>query len=35
MLHHPKIIKTSVVNWFPPLCAVFDFIFAVFILKFY
>jgi hypothetical protein len=35
MLHHPRIIKTSVVKWFPPLCAVFDFIFAVFILRFY
>lgn len=35
MLHHPRIIKTRVVNWFPPLCAVFDFILAVFILRFY
>lgn len=35
LLHHPKIIKTNVVKWFPPLCAVFDFIVAVFILRFY
>lgn len=35
MLHHPKLIKTSVVKWFPPLCAVFDWIVAVFILRFY
>ncbi|ETI67250.1 DUF6010 family protein [Neobacillus vireti] len=35
MLHHPKIIKTSVVKWFPPICAVFDFIVAVFIVRFY
>ncbi|MDQ1147836.1 hypothetical protein QE429_004663 [Bacillus sp. SORGH_AS 510] len=35
MLHHPKLIKTSVVRWFPPLCAVFDFIVAFFIMRFY
>lgn len=35
MLHHPRIIKTKIVRWFPPLCAAFDFIVAVFILRFY
>jgi hypothetical protein len=35
MLHHPRMIKTKVVKWFPPLCATFDFIVAVFILRFY
>lgn len=35
MLHHPRIIRISVVKWFPPLCAVFDTIVAVFILRFY
>lgn len=35
MFHHPKMIKTKVVRWFPPLCAVFDFIVAVFIFRFY
>jgi hypothetical protein len=35
MLHHSRIIKTRVVKWFPPLCAVFDFIVAVFILRFF
>ncbi|MEH7083033.1 DUF6010 family protein [Neobacillus drentensis] len=34
-LHHPRIIKTSVVRWFPPLCAIFDFIVAVFMWRFY
>ncbi|MHC0037988.1 DUF6010 family protein [Pseudoneobacillus sp. C159] len=35
MLHHPKVVKTKVVKWFPPLCAIFDFVVAVFILTFY
>ncbi|WP_462413119.1 DUF6010 family protein [Neobacillus sp. Marseille-QA0830] len=35
MLHHPKLVKTSVVKWFPPLCAVYDIIFAIFIIRFY
>lgn len=35
MLHHPKIIKTKVVRWFPPLCAAYDFIVAIFIFSFY
>lgn len=35
MLHHPKVIKTEVVRWFPPLCAIFDWIVAVFILRFF
>ena len=35
MLHHPKVIKTKVVRWFPPLCAVFDWIVAVCILRFF
>jgi len=35
MLHHPKIIKTKVINWFPPICATFDFVVALFILRFF
>jgi hypothetical protein len=35
MLHHPNLVKTKVIRWFPPLCAAFDFIVAVFIFKFY
>lgn len=34
-LHHPKMIKTKIIKWFPPLCAIFDIIVAVFILTFY
>lgn len=35
ILHHPRLIQTKVVNWFPPLCAVYDFVVAIFILTFY
>ncbi|UGB30570.1 DUF6010 family protein [Metabacillus sp. B2-18] len=35
LLHHPKIIQTKVVKWFPPLCAVFDLVVAIFIIQFY
>ena len=35
LLHHPRVIKTKVVKWFPPLCAVFDFVVAIFIMRFY
>ncbi len=35
MLHHPRLIKTKVVRWFPPLCAVFDWIVGIYILVFY
>jgi hypothetical protein len=35
MLHHPKMIKTKVIKWFPPLCAVFDFVVAAYILTFF
>jgi len=36
MLHHPAAaIKTKVVKWFPPLCAVFDFVVAAYLLVFF
>ncbi|MFD2442478.1 DUF6010 family protein [Bacillus sp. CGMCC 1.16607] len=35
MFHHPHMIKTKVIKWFPPLCATYDFIVAIFILTFY
>lgn len=28
LLHHNKCVGTPIVSWFPPLCAVFDFIVA-------
>jgi hypothetical protein len=35
MLHHPRVIQTKVVRWFPPLCATFDFVVGIYILVFY
>jgi uncharacterized protein DUF6010 len=35
LCHHPKRIRTRVVNWFPPICATFDFAVAIFILVWY
>ncbi|MGV3487313.1 MAG: DUF6010 family protein [Tuberibacillus sp.] len=35
LLHHPRVIKTKVVRWFPPLCAVFDFVVAVYLFIFF
>ncbi|MEP6707226.1 MAG: DUF6010 family protein [Pyrinomonadaceae bacterium] len=35
MTHHPNRIKTRVVYWFPPICATFDFVVAVFIVASY
>jgi hypothetical protein len=35
MLHHPRMIKTKVVRWFPPLCAAYDFVVGIFIFSFY
>ena len=32
LAHHPKAISTKVVRWFPPLCAVFDFVVAIYVL---
>jgi hypothetical protein len=32
LCHQPKRIRTRVVNWFPPICATFDFAVAIFIL---
>ena len=29
ILHHNKYVGTPIVSWFPPFCAVFDFIVAV------
>jgi hypothetical protein len=31
ILHHPKIIQTKVIKWFPPFCAVVDFIVGIYI----
>jgi hypothetical protein len=31
MLHHPRLIKTRIIKWFPPICAVFDFVVAGYI----
>jgi hypothetical protein len=31
LCHHPKRIRTRVVDWFPPICATFDFAVAAFI----
>ncbi len=30
--HHPRLVKTPVVPWFPPLCAAFDLVVAAWIL---
>jgi len=35
MFHHPRMIGTKVVKWFPPACAIFDFIVAAYILVFF
>ncbi|WP_284641165.1 DUF6010 family protein [Paenibacillus silviterrae] len=35
MLHHPKVIKTKVIHWFPPLCAIFDVTVAAYIFIFF
>lgn len=35
MGHHPKRIQTRVVPWFPPICATFDFVVAIFIAIWY
>lgn len=35
ILHHPKLIKTKVVKWFPPLCAIYDLVVAIFIFQFF
>lgn len=32
LLHHPKAIKTKVVSWYPPFCAIYDWLVAGFIL---
>lgn len=32
MLHHRKHVKTPIVKWFPPLCAVFDGVVGAFVL---
>jgi hypothetical protein len=29
--HHPRLIRTQIVEWFPPVCAVFDFVVAAFV----
>lgn len=34
-LHHPKIITTKVAAWYPPFCAVYDWMIASFILIYY
>ena len=31
LCHHPKRIRTRVVDWFPPICATFDFAVAIYI----
>ncbi len=31
-VHHPRGVPTSVRNWYPPFCAVFDWVVAAFIL---
>jgi hypothetical protein len=30
-MHHPKVIKTKVIHWFPPICLVVDFVVAGYI----
>lgn len=32
LLHHPRRIRTGLRRWFPPFCATFDFLVAIFIL---
>lgn len=32
LLHHPRRIRTGLRGWFPPFCATFDFLVAIFIL---
>lgn len=32
LLHHFKKIKTPILRWFPPICAIFDFVVGAFIL---
>ncbi len=34
-LHHPKMIDTKIVIWYPPFCAVYDWSIAAFILVYY
>ena len=31
-LHHPRAVPTQVAAWFPPLCAAFDFVVALFVI---
>jgi hypothetical protein len=35
LCHHPRRIRTRVVDWFPPICATFDFAVAIFISVWY
>jgi hypothetical protein len=35
LCHHSRGIRTRVVDWFPPICATFDFAVAIFILVWY
>ena len=32
LAHHPRLIRTRIVGWFPPICAVFDFAVAGYVL---
>ena len=31
-LHHPRVVTTRVATWFPPFCAGFDFVVALFVI---
>ena len=34
VLHHPRAVRTPVRRWFPPFCATFDWLVAIYILYF-